>query len=201
MGIAIGAFLWSASPWYVSAKQWAATWLVEHDIMWPLLDNAPWFILTHYPEVNDSFSWLDGAGILMFVVGATICVGGAAYLSLWIADRIAPAPAVPGAAATRWGRPGLQAGAGLDSVRRHRRVPGLSATTVNLLKHEGVQAGWAAPVRFTLLTLAVLWTLRLFARLLAARPGGVPRKVLAWLVLAAGLAPFCWSWVLFFAIW
>ena len=70
----------------------------------------------------------------------------------------------------------------------------LSATTVNLLKHEGVQAGWAAPVRFTLLTLAVLWTLRLFARLLAARPGGVPRKVLAWLVLAAGLAPFCWSW-------
>ena len=202
MGIAIGAFLWSASPWYVSAKQWAATWLVEHDIMWPLLDNAPWFILTHYPEVNDSFSWLDGAGILMFVVGATICVGGAAYLSLWIADRIAPAPAVPGAAATRWGRPGLHklaqalipsAGIGV--------FLGLSATTVNLLKHEGVQTAWVAPVRFTLLTLAVLWTLRLFARLLAARPGGVPRKVLAWLVLAAGLAPFCWSWVLFFAIW
>ena len=100
MGIAIGAFLWSASPWYVSAKQWAATWLVEHDIMWPLLDNAPWFILTHYPEVNDSFSWLDGAGILMFVVGATICVGGAAYLSLWIADRI-------GAGACRRGRHAL----------------------------------------------------------------------------------------------
>ena len=109
-------------PWYVSAKQWAATWLVEHDIMWPLLDNAPWFILTHYPEVNDSFSWLDGAGILMFVVGATICVGGAAYLSLWIADRIAPAPAVP-ARPPGPARP-AQAGAGLDSVRRHRRVPG-----------------------------------------------------------------------------
>ena len=100
-------------PWYVSAKQWAATWLVEHDIMWPLLDNAPWFILTHYPEVNDSFSWLDGAGILMFVVGATICVGGAAYLSLWIADRIArrrPCPARPpragaGPACTSWRRP------------------------------------------------------------------------------------------------
>ena len=88
--------------------------------MWPLLDNAPWFILTHYPEVNDSFSWLDGAGILMFVVGATICVGGAAYLSLWIADRIAPAPAVRRGALG----PARQAGAGLDSVRRHRRVPG-----------------------------------------------------------------------------
>mgnify|MGYP007055626501 FL=1 len=78
---------------------------------------------------------------------------------------------------------------------------GLSATTVNLLKHEGVRAAWAAPVRFTLLALAVLWTLRLFARLLNQRPASRFKKALAWLVLLAGLAPFCWAWVLFFAIW
>jgi hypothetical protein len=186
----------------VTAKQWAATWLVEHDIMWPLLDNAPWFILTHYPEVNDSFSWLDGAGILMFVVGATVCVGGASFLSLWIADRLAPAAPVPGEPVSRWGRPGLHklaqalipsAGIGV--------FLGLSATTVNLLKHEGVQAAWAAPVRFTLLSLAVLWTLRLFARLLKPRQASALRKGLAWLVLLAGLAPFCLAWVLFFAVW
>lgn len=205
MGIAIGAFLWSASPWYVTAKQWAATWLVERDILWPLMDNAPWFILTHYPDVNDSFSWLDGAGILLFVVGATVCVGGAAFLSLWIADRLAPAaPAAPAphAPASRWGRPGLHklaqalipsAGIGV--------FLGLSATTITLLKHEGVQAAWATPVRFTLLTLAVLWTLRLYARLLKPRPVGMARKLGAGLVLAAGLAPFCLAWVLFFAIW
>jgi hypothetical protein len=56
-------------------------------------------------------------------------------------------------------------------------------------------------VRFTLLTLAVLWTLRLFARLLAPRPVTATRKVAAWAVLAAGLAPFCMAWVFFFAIW
>jgi len=78
---------------------------------------------------------------------------------------------------------------------------GLSATTITLLKHEGVQAAWATPVRFTLLTLAVLWTLRLYARLLNARPVGMARKVGAGLVLAAGLAPFCMAWVLFFAVW
>jgi len=202
MGIAMGAFLWSASPWYVAAKQWAATWLVEHDILWPLMDNAPWFILTHYPEVNDSFSWLDGAGILMFVVGATVIVGGASFLSLWIADRLVPAAPSATPSAGGWFSPGLHklaqalipsAGIGV--------FLGLSATTVNLLKHEGVRAAWAAPVRFTLLALAVLWTLRLFARLLNQRPASRFKKALAWLVLLAGLAPFCWAWVLFFAIW
>ncbi|MNR67330.1 hypothetical protein D3C85_1912670 [compost metagenome] len=56
-------------------------------------------------------------------------------------------------------------------------------------------------MRFTLLTLAVLWTLRLFARLLKQRQASVFRKSLAGLVLMAGLAPFCMAWVLFFAIW
>jgi hypothetical protein len=138
----------------------------------------------------------------MFVVGATVCVGGASFLSLWIADRLAPAAAEPGAAAGHWGRPGLHklaqalipsAGIGV--------FLGLSATTVNLLKHEGMQAAWAAPVRFTLLSLAVLWTLRLYARLLKPREAGALRKGLAWLVLLAGLAPFCLAWVLFFAVW
>jgi hypothetical protein len=56
-------------------------------------------------------------------------------------------------------------------------------------------------VRFTLLSLAVLWTLRLFARLLKPRQASALRKGLAWLVLLAGLAPFCLAWVLFFAVW
>ncbi|CRE08029.1 regulatory protein [Bordetella pertussis] len=56
-------------------------------------------------------------------------------------------------------------------------------------------------MRFTLLALAVLWSLRLVWRLLARRPAGLARRGLAWLAAAAGLAPFCLSWVLFFAIW
>jgi len=205
MGIAVGAFLWSASPWYVSYKQWAATWLVERDILWPLLDNAPWFILTHYPEVNDSFSWLDGSGILLFVVGCAVCVGGVAYLSLWLAERILPAwneAVPPRTASARMGGAGMHklalalipcAGVGV--------FLGLSATTITLLKHEGLETAWAGPLRFTLLSLAVLWSLRLFWRLLGQRGAGLGRKLAAMLVLAAGLAPFCIAWILFFVVW
>ncbi len=78
---------------------------------------------------------------------------------------------------------------------------GLSATTVTLLQHEGVRTGWVAPLRFTLLTLAVLWSLRLAARVLGQRPGGALRHVLSWLLVGAGLVPFCLAWWLFFVAW
>ncbi len=195
MGVAIGAFLWSASPWFVSFKQWAATWLVERDITWPLIDSAPWFILTHYPEVNDSFSWLDGAGILAFVAGATVCVGGATFVGLWLADRVSPLAQAAGLAGVHKLAQALIPSAGIGVFL------GLSATTVTLLQHEGVRTGWVAPLRFTLLTLAVLWTLRLAWRVLGQRPAGLARRVLSWLLLAAGLAPFCLAWWLFFAAW
>jgi polyferredoxin len=200
MGIAMGAFLWSSSPWFVTMKQALATWLIEIDVTWPLLDNAPWFILTHYPEVNDSFSWLDGGCILAFIAATTALVGGGAYASLWLADRILPASVT--------GPRTWLGGAGMHKLAQ-ALIPsagigvflGLSATTITLLKHEGLKAAWANPVRFTLLTLALAWTLRLAWRLIRQREPAVWRQVLAWLAMAAGLVPFAAAWVLLFIVW
>jgi polyferredoxin len=200
MGIAVGAFLWSASPWYVDLKQSIATWLIDRDIMWPLADNAPWFILTHYPEVNDSFSWLDGSLIVVFALGAAAVVGGSLYLALWLANLLAPM------------RPAGEAGkAGFEGLHKLAQalIPsagigvflGLSATTVTLLQHEGMSTGWVRPVRFTLLALAIAWSLRLAWRLLGQRGASLLSRGSAWLVFAAGLAPFVSAWVLFFAVW
>jgi polyferredoxin len=207
MGLAVGAFLWSASPWYVTIKQTIATWLVDRDIYWPLADNAPWFILTHYPQVNDSFSWLDGAVILMFIAAAAVLVGGSIFIGLWLADRVLPALM----------RPGVRDAGGsllrspLEGVHKLAQglIPaagagvflGLSATTLTLLQHEGVSTGWANPVRFSLLTLALAWSLRFQWRLAGLRTPSVWRRSMAVAFVAAGLAPFVWSWVLSFVRW
>lgn len=211
MGIAVGAFLWSASPWFVTLKQWVATWLVERDVYWPLATNAPWFILTNYPDVNDVFSWLDGAVILFYISATTLFVGGCAYAALWLADRVAPEQMardphrmerVHGDVNTRWGRAGLHrlaqalipaAGVGV--------FLGLSANTISLLKHQGMQVDWANPVRFTLLTLAVGWSLRLAWRLLGERGASNAYRLMASLVLIGGLLPFCMAWMLLFVVW
>jgi polyferredoxin len=207
MGIAVGAFLWSTSPWYVTIKQAIATWLVDRDIYWPLADNAPWFILTHYPQVNDSFSWLDGAVILMFIAASAAFVGGAVFAGLWLADRVLPVLVRPGV---------RDAGGGLlrsplEGVHKLAQglIPaagtgvflGLSATTLTLLQHEGVPVGWANPVRFTLLVLALAWSLRFQWRLAGLRTHSVWRRSMAVALVAAGLAPFVWGWVLFFVRW
>jgi polyferredoxin len=207
MGLAVGAFLWSASPWYVTVKQAIATWLVNRDVYWPLADNAPWFILTHYPQVNDSFSWLDGVVILMFIAAAAAIVGGAIFAGLWLADRVLPA----------FVRPGVRDADGsllrspLEGVHKLAQglIPaagagvflGLSATTLTLLQHEGVPTGWANPARFTLLTLALAWSLRFQWRLAGLRTPSVWRRAMAVMVVAAGMVPFVWSWVLLFVKW
>ncbi|MDS1142126.1 4Fe-4S binding protein [Pusillimonas sp. SM2304] len=206
MGLAVGAFLWSASPWFVQLKQAEAAWLIDHDIYWPLAQNAPWFVLTHYPEVNDSFSWLDGGVVLTFIAAAALCLGGPVLLGLWVADRClvpASAPHVKSA-----GNPlqGVFSGVhklaqGLIPAAGAGVFLGLSATTLTLLRHEGMSTAWAPAARFALLGLAMLWSLRLVWRMTGLRTNALPRRVLALLAVALGTAPFCAAWVLFFVVW
>lgn len=191
LGVAMGAFHWTMSPWFVAMKQAAAEWLVDRDILWPLDTEAPWWLLTHYPQHNDVFSWLDGAALISYVLITALALGSGLLLCLAVGVRIAGP----------WRLQRLHhlaqsliplAGCGV--------FLGLSALTVTLLKAEGVPMFWANDARLALLAGANLWSLWLGRAILARWSSGW-RQALALLPLLAALALVDAAWGFMFWWW
>jgi hypothetical protein len=74
MGIAVGAFHWSVSPWLVEAKQAIAAWLVDHGVVWPIETPLPWWLLTNYPAQNDVLTVLDGLVLISYILVTAIVI-------------------------------------------------------------------------------------------------------------------------------
>ncbi len=184
LGVALGAFQWSASPWFIAAKQIAAECLIERELWWALDTPGQWWLFTHYPELNDAFTWLDGGMLLAYLGATALVVGG----WIWLCLRLAAA-----LAGTHWTRLAMTlipfAGASV--------FVGLSLLTTGQLFGEGIVLAWAAPARLTLLALAGLWSASLAWRLAAAsgRRWAAPVGV----TLAAALP--LWAWYQQFFVW
>lgn len=192
LGIAIGAFQWTVNPHVGEVKQWLAEWLINHDVMWPFAENAPWWLLTNYPEQRDVFSWLDGGLLVLYIMGMGMVMGiGLALPLAWSTRVLGP-----------WRKQRFYhlsqaliplAGCGI--------FLGLSALTVNLLKSEGVPVFWANDVRLALLTIANLWTLNLAHSICQRYAKSQVRKLLALAALVPALALVDYAWALLFWIW
>ncbi|MBZ0144274.1 MAG: 4Fe-4S binding protein [Rhodocyclaceae bacterium] len=188
LGVAIGAFQWTVSPWFVALRQRAAEWLVEREWFGPLETNAPWWLLTHYPEANDAFTWLDGALILAYIGGVALVLGGAVLAGLTIAGRVAKID---------WRALSLSliplAGIGL--------FLGLSMMTATHLRAEGALLGWLPMARGALLAIGIIWSGWLGARLLLGHARNRLSAVLALAFLAMALAAVASAWILVFYVW
>lgn len=189
LGVAIGAFQWTGSPWFVTVKQTIAEWLVDRDIMWPLADNAPWWLLTHYPEHNDVFSWLDGAMVVGYISATALLCGS--WVLLWLA---AAARMQPGNLRANT----IKLAYVLTPVAGCGVFLGLSALTISLLKTEGVTFDWINMARFSLLAAASAWSIWLAVR--QSRPDGWRRGLTALLLLPA-LLGIAYMWKLIFLGW
>jgi len=190
LGTAIGAFQWSASPWFVQAKLAAAEWLVERDAFALLGDDIPWWLLTHYPETNDVFTWLDGLMIVGYIGAAALVIGG--WISLWL--RIA---------ARLLGEPGahLRLAYALVPLGGVGVFLGLSGLTVTLLAADGIVLTSLPALRGSLLAAAALAGLVLAARQLRHDPAPRSRRAATLLAFAAAAAGAVVPWVTMFYVW
>ena len=187
LGVAIGAFHWSVSPWFIALKMSAAEWLVSHDVMFLFGTQAPWWLLTHYPDQNDVFSWFDGL-MLAAYIGIT---------ALFMGTSISAVLALSVRAAGPWRMQRLnhlaQALIPLGGVGVFL---GLSALTVTLLRVEGVATWWVADVRLLLLALANVWSLWLGWQIAGRWVQGARRLLaLAGLLAAIVLVDACWGYM------
>ncbi len=190
-GVAMGAFHWTASPWFIDAKQAVAMWLLDHGGERLLDTDAPWWLLTHQPERHDVFSWLDGLMIIAYIGATGLVVGAVLHLLCAIGARLlAPRPA-PTAHLSLAFVP--LAGAGV--------FLGLSALTVSLLRGDGFALPWVGPLRELLLAAAALWTLRLGWGISGRYGAGLHRRLGATLLVAAGAGFVVWGWALLFWLW
>jgi len=149
LGVALGAFQWSGSPWFVQLKQFAAWQVVEYGQLWLLNDNAPWWILTHYPEANDVFTWLDGILILFYISATTFFVGGWATAVLWLSTKI-----FLNDGARFWRLAYSLTPLGGISV-----FLGLSMLTLTQLAQDRISVPYVSDLRALLLAIAVCWSL------------------------------------------
>lgn len=190
LGIALGAFQWSASPWFIAMKQYVATWLVEHNHMTLLADNAPWWLLTHYREANDVFTWLDGLLILFYIGFTAIVVGTWILLWLRVAGRILQAPE------WQW-----RLMYGLTPLAGVTVFLGLSLLTTTLLRAEGLALSWTPAARTGLLLLSFMWSTRLVWGMTCASTSGIGRRLLAWGTTILGMAPVVTMLTLQLLVW
>jgi len=186
IGLAMGAFQWTVSPWFISLKQAMAEWLVTRDIFWPLEADAPWWLLTHYPQLNDAFTWLDGLAISLYLLAASVLLGGSLQLLIHISSRLAgQTPAFA-----------RQLMLCLIPLGAAGLFLGLSATTVKLLRYEGLALLWVQPTRAALLLAAIGWCLWLSWRVCSALPAARKAALLLSMALACSLIGYGW-WLQF----
>ncbi len=197
MGLAMGAFQWTASPWFV----WLKTKLAEHLIAgehFALFDDQiPWWILTHSPATGDVFSYLDGVCILLYLGLASGLIGGLSVALQKLATRCLQTP--QGELPLPWQDLCMalipMGGIGL--------FLGLSMMSLSHLRAEGVIFSWVAQARAGMLLIAVLWSCTLAWKLIRTRAASVAlgRQMLAMSLFSLNLGLVLSCWLVQFFVW
>ncbi len=191
LGVATAAFQWTLSPWFLKAKLALGDWLVEHD-HFALLDNdVPWWLLTHYPEASDLFTWLDGALILAYLLGGGFLLGSLLVAGPALAARLLKTEALT------WQRFSLA----LTPLAAASVILGLSMLTVTHLKAEHLWLGWLPVFRIALLGAGCLGSLWLALSLVRRATAARLRRCAAFMTMLFPTCLMATIWTLVFFKW
>jgi polyferredoxin len=191
LGVATAAFQWTVSPWLLHAKLAIAEWLVDHEYFALLDDNVPWWLLTHYPEANDLFTWLDGALVLGYLLGGGFLLGSLLLVGPGLAARLLKTEHLT------WQRVALS----LTPIAAASVILGLSMLTVTHLKAEHFWLGWLPWFRIALLSAGCLGSLWLALNLVRRANAGLLRRPPAFLLMLTPSALMATLWTLVFFVW
>jgi polyferredoxin len=192
MGIAAGAFHWTASPWFIDLKQALAAWLIEQGFTVLVGAQPPWWILTDYPDRSDSMTLLDGFVLLAYVFAT------AAVISIGVGLALAASVRCLGSWAAARFHHLTQA---LIPIAACGVFLGLSALTVTMLRGEGVSLPFVALLRGALLAGAGFWSLTLAWKITARYSSALLRRISATAAFGLATAIGIASWALLFFVW
>lgn len=192
IGVAIGAFQWSSSPWFITVKQAVAEWLVVREWWWAIDTNAPWWLLTHYPQASDIFTWLDGVMIIGYIGTTALLVGGWVWAWLKGAGALLPGDAVHNS---------LRLTYSLIPMGGFGVFLGLSSLTVSMLKPENFTFSWLDWARGVLLALGVLWSMVLAGGVIGIIGGSSLRRAISLLSVGIAVCGIITPWILMFYFW
>lgn len=161
LGLVTGAFHWANSDLFMKAKQVSAEWLIDRDITWPITAQAPWWILTSYPDQNDVMSPLDGALLFVYLLAATVLIGGSIALVVAFASRALTAGRPPQVRRNAY----HHLAQSLIPVAAGTVFFGLFGTTLSMLRAETIIIPHIATVRMLVMAGACLWTFALAWRI------------------------------------
>lgn len=190
LGVATAAFQWSVSPFYVQLNMALAELALRFDALYLLEANAPWWLLTHYPEAGDAFTWLDGISIFLYITLFALLAGTLQTLFLLWGKMLA------GKVLPLWHLTLALSPMGGISV-----FLGLSMLTLNQLRQDGILLPHIPEIRALLLALAVLWSLALGWRISARYALNPKQRWGVQLALSLTLAVSVGSWILAFYFW
>ncbi|MBX7146316.1 MAG: 4Fe-4S binding protein [Alphaproteobacteria bacterium] len=192
IGLAMGAFHWTRSPWFIDLKQYVAVWLVNHNILWPLDIQTPWWILTSYSENNDVFNLLDGALIIFYILGTACSVGFVLLFliinAIFMIDNF------------EWKKV-YHLSQSLIPLAGCGVFLGLSALTITFLKLEEIPLFWVSYLRLFFLVTSSLYSLKLGWDILRFYKISLTRQFFAMTWIGSAIVYINIGWWLLFWGW